>query len=263
MADLVLTDPVEIARTLPGLLLRDKFLSANFPGPADVLLTRDTAVAYCVQSRGRGALVARGDYGQILGLLTTHRALIGAVQVAFLPNGIESAHPGAIPEVLGLAAGGAWVWLSCHTALPPQPGEDRVVVLEDSARGEVADLLARANPIATASPEDERLEWWGYRAADGELLSVCAVEKPTPTQGEGAGSGEGSPSQRGVHLASFGTLPAARGQGIGSALLGSITRWGTARHGFVHFGVWVDNQDALRLYRRLGFQAGAEVQMYR
>ena len=46
-------------------------------------------------------------------------------------------------------------------------------------------------------------------------------------------------------------------------MMAAITRWGIAQYGLVHYGVWMDNEAALRVYRRLGYTTGAWVQGYR
>lgn len=249
MRDTILSDPAEIARTLPGILARDDVWRGNFNGPVSLLISRGCAHLAALESRGRTAVLGRGDVGAVLGLLERHGDRFAGSQVAFLPYGIEQTYPGQVTQLLGLPVSGAWEWLSCSTATPFMAGEERCGPLAPTDDEAVRDLLRQANPVATTLPGDPSVTWWGYRDSRGELLSVCAMSAPGPDGG--------------VHLASFGTHPDLRGQGIGSALLAAITRAVVSHGGYVHFGVWIDNQDAVRLYRRLGYQTGAQIQMYR
>ncbi|MDO5495623.1 MAG: N-acetyltransferase, partial [bacterium] len=186
---------------------------------------------------------------------------IGEVGFALLPYGIEETWPGRVAAATGLVAAPPWEWMFCSSPPPHQEGEDRCRILGAEDLPEVAELLKDANPIAMASPDDESLLWWGYRDESGVLLSACAVEFQ---ESEGwHGPVVDGPAGRGVHLSGFGTHPDARGRGIGTAMMAAMTRWGVQEHGYVHYGVWMDNQSAVRIYRRLGYQTGADIQMYK
>lgn len=249
MRTVVLTDPGEVRATLPGLFARDPFSHWNVDGAtAEVVVQADHAFAVRLGSFwGSPTLLGRGDVGQVLALVTRHADVLGGVDAFMAPYGIEHTHPGAVQAVLGLEPARPWVWMSAASEPPPKPGEDRCGILED-AREEIAALLPEANPETHISADADTL-WWGYRDGDGRLLSVCAVE--TPHGG-----------RRGVHLGGFGTHPDARGRGIGTAMMASMTRWGVRHHGFVHYGVWSDNGRAISLYQRLGYSVRAEVQRY-
>ncbi len=249
--DLVLTDPYEISLTVPGYFRLDPFLAANFAHrQVTMLVRRASAIILRAEFGERLSVVGRGDIGQVVALLERNAGRLGKLEFALLPHGIEEAYPGHVERTLGLAEIGAWEWMSCYTPPPYQEGEERCRILGDEDRGEIAELLKNANPIATTSPDDERFRWWGYRDESGTLLSVCAMKVPEA-------------GRQGLHLASFGTRPDARRRGIGRAMMAVMTRWGITHHGYVHYGVWTDNQAAIQLYRRLGYSIGAAVQMYR
>lgn len=254
MRDSRISDPSEIARALSGIRSRDLFLAANFTEPVDLLVSRDTAQLLRLNSRGRRALVGRGDIGQVAALLERNVEVIGDLDVAFLPYGIDETYPWLVESLINVPSKGAWEWLSSFTAPPFQPGEEHCGPLAPEELLEVEALLPVANPDASIDPSESGHIWWGYRTEGGQLLSICAMNDPD------AGTNS---AWRGVHLASFGTHPDSRGKGIGRALLAAMTRHGIAHHGFVHFGVWIHNKDAIRLYRRLGYSAGAQVQTFR
>lgn len=262
MRDLLLTNPKELRRTLPQVLRNDPFLMANFANSkVTMLLTRGRTTLLRVRRDDGGAgLVGTGDIGAVVSVIERNAEWIGELDHALLPYGIEQTWPGRIGTATGLKAAPPWEWMHCSTPPPHQTGEERCEILGPEDMREVAELLPYANPIAMASPEDETLTWWGYREEDGTLLSVCAVE----FDGDPGWHNhhEGCPA-RGVHLSGFGTHPDARGRGIGTAMMAAMTRWGVREYGFVHYGVWMDNQEAIRLYRRLGYQTGADIQMYR
>nr|NLD40401.1 GNAT family N-acetyltransferase [Actinomycetales bacterium] len=261
MRDLVLTDARELRRTLPKVFQQDRFLLANFAHrEVAMLVTSGRTTVLRVNRRGSAGIVGYGDIGAVVELIERNAERIGPVDHALLPYGTEETWPGRVAAATGLATAPPWVWLFCTTAPPHQPGEEMCRILPPEELGEVAELLREANPIAMSSPEDESLAWWGYRDEQGALLSVCAVEFQ---EDPGWQTGFGPRPGQGVRLSGFGTHPDARGRGIGRAMMAAMTRWGVREHGFVHYGVWMDNEDAVRLYRRLGYQVSAEIQMYR
>ena len=141
----------------------------------------------------------------------------------------------------------AWVgldgtdWDFRWLAAPPaeQPGEDRVVVLDDDAPAITA-LLARASPTASALPGDATVwSWVGVRSADGALLA-CAADTSSAT---GVG-----------HLSSIAVDPAARGQGLGRAVTAALVRRQlTTGCDLVTLGVYTSNAPGRALYDALGF----------
>ena len=98
-----------------------------------------------------------------------------------------------------------------------------------------------ANPAHSAKPGWEAIEAWGVvRDASGALLACGAY-----CRREG-GNG---------YLASIGTHPEARGQGLGAAVSAWLTRRSLANgDGFCALGHWHPNEPARRIYARLGYR---------
>lgn len=229
---------------------RDKFVRAHGGHwrTAAVFERGDSAL---LQAESSSVVVGSGDVGEVVALVRDHAATLGEVRHAFLPYGTREAYPGVVEDALGLEAGGAWEWLWCRTPAPVQPGEEFVRPLEGIPAEDLVQVSAEANPAATTRPGDPGLVWWGYQR-DGAVLGLCALSLP-----------ELGSDDHGLHLSGLGVLPAARRQGVGAAMMAAITRWGIAQYGLVHYGVWMDNEAALRVYRRLGYTTGAWVQGYR
>ena len=80
--------------------------------------------------------------------------------------------------------------------------------------------------------------WLGVRS-EGRLVGVGAVAR----QADGTG-----------HLRAVTVLPSLRGQGLGTGLSAALTARALAgRSGVATLGVYVDNDTAVALYRRLGY----------
>ncbi|MFE2373295.1 GNAT family N-acetyltransferase [Streptomyces sp. NPDC059398] len=138
-----------------------------------------------------------------------------------------------------------WELMVVHEPPPAQPGEDRVTVVDDS-RQEISALLAVASPDHSVRPGHPKTDrWMGIRDESGQLVSVGALLR----QGGG----------RIPYLASIATLPTARGQGLGSAVSGALTRWaleqGADRCLLAHHSA---NTGAHHVYERLGFRTVLE-----
>jgi ribosomal protein S18 acetylase RimI-like enzyme len=146
------------------------------------------------------------------------------------------------------------------TETVPRVSDDAPVVevLDlDRDAGEIADLLAEANPGArqgVSDPGARRARWYGVRAptaGPGRAgATLVAAGSATPVPG-GA-----------VHLGSIGTRPAFRGRGYAGALTARMTADGVAEHGLVTLGLYDDNVTARRVYERLGFELAHEVETW-
>ncbi|NUR59710.1 MAG: GNAT family N-acetyltransferase [Catenulispora sp.] len=127
--------------------------------------------------------------------------------------------------------------------LAVQPGEDRVVELLPSpeADAEIGDFLKVANPSHSAKPGWDAIRAWGVvRDAEGQLLACGAYCRRSGGNG---------------YLASIGTHPDARGQGLGAAVSAWLTRRSlTGGDGFCSLGHWYPNEPARRVYARLGYR---------
>lgn len=133
-----------------------------------------------------------------------------------------------------------WDWMWTTTRPVPQPGEDTVEALPDTA--EINALLDLANPDTHGRPDDAGMvQWLGVRDRGGALLAAGGRVR--------LGTGY-------AHLRGITTVPAARGRGFGSAISARLTRAGLAAAGVCTLGVYSDNTGAIRMYRRLGYRRG-------
>ncbi|MBT9257112.1 GNAT family N-acetyltransferase [Phycicoccus sp. MAQZ13P-2] len=140
------------------------------------------------------------------------------------------------------SVGGDWEWMWTRTAPAPVAGEERVVPLTEAARDEIVALLIEASPRTHGQPFARPDQvWLGVRDTDGSLLA-CGGSEP---------STGGTPT-----LAGIAVVPAARRQGLGAAVTAALTRDAVARTGACALGMFSDNQDARRMYHRLGFTTG-------
>ena len=171
---------------------------------------------------------------------------VGPVDFGLLARGTWQHVDQAAGADLGLDVGPGWDWMWTTSVPPVQPGEERVgPVTGPDAAEEVRACLSRANPDTSADPADPDLTWWGYRDETGVLRGVVAVNAPA-----------GSP----VHLSGLGTDVSWRRRGVGSAMMAGVTRWALAEHPLVHYGIWADNEAARRIYTRLGYAVGQEIE---
>jgi len=174
---------------------------------------------------------------------------VGRVDFGLLTRGTWRLVDPAAGAQLGVDLGPAWDWMWTDTAPPERPGEERVgPVTGDDAADEVRACLARAYPDASADPADPDLRWWGYRDEEGVLRGVVAVN---------------APPGRPVHLSGLGTDAGWRRRGVGSAMMAAVTRWALGAHPLVHYGIWTHNDAARRIYTRLGYAVGQEIENLR
>ena len=167
-------------------------------------------------------------------------ALLGEVlpelshgQRVTLPRGTAA----CLPAWVGLA-GTDWDFRWLDAPPPVQPGEDRVVEVDDVDA--LKALLTRSSPTASAEPGDVRVrQWVGVHGPDG-LLACAGDTSATPGVG---------------HLSSIAVDPAARGQGLGRAVTAALTRRLLAGGAdLVTLGMYADNVAGRALYDALGFR---------
>ncbi|HEX7188746.1 MAG TPA: GNAT family N-acetyltransferase [Actinomycetes bacterium] len=206
----------------------------------------DGAVGWVLPSRrvaGRGHLVALGPHQAAVDLLVA--ALEGgAVDIGSvsLPRDADR----LLPPPYSLDPRNDWEWYSTTHPPPVQAREPDVRPLADGDLGEVAALLAGWSPRADVAPGDPGvLGWCGVRDHAGSLVAAAAHTERRP----------GVP-----HLASIVTHGDHRGNGLGAA----VTAWLTRRlldagSDVVTLGMYSDNDDARRVYRRLGFACAHEL----
>jgi predicted GNAT family acetyltransferase len=135
--------------------------------------------------------------------------------------------------------------MACDTPPPAQGAESRIVVLDGSTQidsVQVQAFLDRVSPHHSVRADYELVDLWaGVRdEVSGELLAVGALTRRL--------SGV-------AYLASIATDPAARGQGLGSAITGFLTRrvfeGGEKLCTLAHYH---PNDSARRMYLRLGYR---------
>ena len=207
----------------------------------------DGSLGWLVDSRrtpGRGHVITVGpDAGAVDLLVGVLHELGDAVGSASLPQGSAR----LLPATYRMEPANDWEWFATSAPPPPQDGEDRVHWLTDVAADpggaparEVVDLLRTHSGRHDAEPgQDHARRWCGVRDGTGRLVAVAAHTEFLA----------GVP-----FLASVATVPEVRGQGLGSAVTGWLTRQLLDEgNDWVTLGMYSDNAVARRIYQRLGF----------
>ena len=196
---------------------------------------RDGAVAWLGTDpeERRSYLSALGDPVAVAGLVGDLVPELPPRQRVTLPRGTAA----RLPAEVGLD-GVDWDFRELEAPPPPQPGEDRVVVVDDLDA--VAELLRAASPRASAQADDDKVRvWLGVTDESGELVA-CAADTSGST---GVG-----------HLSAIAVHPRARGQGLGKAVTASLARRKFAEGcDIVTLGMYADNTAGRALYDALGF----------
>jgi len=170
------------------------------------------------------------------------------VAVASLTRGAWDLLPEPVRRHLGLEHAAHWDWLLTTTLPPHQDGEAQVVELDlvtDRAELEGLQRLALPETYTTLDKPDTR--WFGWRDTGGALRCMAAASNWT----------------REVHLGSIATHPQWRRRGLGAAVTAALTRAGLAATGQVSLGLYTRNEAARRVYERLGFHLGQQVESRR
>lgn len=178
-------------------------------------------------------LAAKGVPETVAALLAEIVEELPPAQRVTLPRGTAA----RLPAWVGLD-GTDWDFRWLAAAPRVQPAEDRVVDLDDD--GAVTALLAASSPTASALPGSRRVRSWvGVHDEDGTLLACAADTSNSSAIG---------------HLSSIAVSPAARGQGLGSAVTAALARrFFVAGCELVTLGMYGDNTVGRALYDRLGF----------
>lgn len=161
--------------------------------------------------------------------------------------------PAEACEALGVTPNPGWDFLSTTTAPPLVDGPVQRLDLVGDLDA-IRECLAEANPTTDADPEHpDEVGWWGVREHD-RLVGVLGVNR----------RGGADASSESWHLHGLGVVPSARQRGLGARLTATVTRLGLeAGASWVCLGAWADNQDALRIYHRLGFTTAHRRRSYR
>lgn len=205
-------------------------------GEVRALVTGSSVVWLLPGDRTRApVLEALGDPEHVLRLLAEFRDRgdLAAVRRVHLPR-VDRRRLGA---VLPIGEPDHWDFRWSTTPPPEQPGEDRVVRLDDGTAPAVNQLLDRALPDTFTRPGGGGIARW-YGVWDGHRLIACGADK---SRGE-VGS-----------LAAIAVDPDWRGRGVGAALTAAMARDLARAYEVVALGVMADNHPAGRLYERLGF----------
>jgi hypothetical protein len=187
---------------------------------------------------GPGHLIGVGPEepaAELLGaLLEKHADLVSS---ASLPRSAAR----LLPATYALEPTNDWEWFATATSPPVQSGEERVRWLpevttdpEGATAREVVDLLRTHSGRHDAEPgQPHARRWCGVRDDTGRVVAVAAHTEFWPGV---------------AFLASVATISEVRGQGLGSAVTGWITRQLLAEgHRWVTLGMYSDNDVARRI----------------
>lgn len=196
-----------------------------------------------VRHSGRASFTLLGSDGAVAGLLTHLPDIAVAVEPARRGRGVFAV---SVPQHLEpllhqrfrIIGGGDWEWFHTTTAPPELPAYEQVRPLDDVGRAdEVTAFLAEHSPTADTAPGlGER--WFAIERIDGALVAV----------GAWGGTRAGAP-----HLSSVAVAARLRGQGLGSVIVGALTRRAVLETGVCTLGMYSDNAVGRRLYLSLGY----------
>ncbi|WP_147917379.1 GNAT family N-acetyltransferase [Ruania zhangjianzhongii] len=238
------------------------FLAADLPRYTDTIAWGDARALALTTVAGDGtsrALVGVGEPEELAPVVAAAfddggSALPGSglestsVAVASLTRGAWDLVPALVRDRLGLEQVAHWDWLVTTTEPPAQPGEDRVVELDlTTDRAELAGLQRLVLPQSYTTLDRPDTRWFGWRDSGGVLRCMAAA---TVRAGE-------------LHLGSIGTHPQWRRRGLAAMMTAALTRIGLAQAGQVSLGLYADNVAARRVYLRLGYRLGQEVESRR
>ena len=178
-------------------------------------------------------LSALGEPAAVAALVADLLPELPPRQRTTLPRGTAA----LLPAWTGLDGWADWDFRWRSSPPETQPGEELVVagVPDD----DVAALLVRASPTASAQAGDPAVRGWHGLLEDGRLLAVAADTS--------AATGVG-------HVSSVAVAPEQRGRGLGRAVTAALTRSLLAGScDVVTLGLYADNTAARAMYDALGF----------
>ncbi|QJC21745.1 GNAT family N-acetyltransferase [Arcanobacterium buesumense] len=158
---------------------------------------------------------------------------------------IADALPTDIKEYLGPSFGWAWDFYYVNKPLNPVHSSHDVVEVAlgssriASYRDEIFQVLEMSNPISDALDFFDSLSWFTI-FSDDRIVAVLGYEER-----EGC-----------AYLHGLGTHPDYRQHGYGGAVMVGAVNQLLKRNTSVQFGMWAWNNNARRLYRRLGITHG-------
>lgn len=186
-----------------------------------------------------GAQLLRAHAEQALGDLPPRSVSLSRGTGALLPAGLrESFATGRVSH---------WDWMWTEQVPLPVPREDQVQQLTAREHGAaISALQDLALPGTHFTAERAGSRWFGWFDETGQLR--CAVGATDFIDV--------------VHMGGIATHPQWQGLGLGTAVITAVTRAGVERFGQASLGLYADNVGARRLYERLGFTLGMEVESH-
>ncbi|WP_448060681.1 GNAT family N-acetyltransferase [Cellulomonas hominis] len=258
---------------LPAAYRTDRFLLTDPDRRrADVVWAVPGALLLRTESPGRAELLGLADGGDLAELFAAHEAAEstgrlggGPVTAVTVSRSVTADLPVRTAARWGLSAGSGWDWMSVDVgtaALEPADrlGRERALpgpVLRLDPRADadaIRACLLLSNPRTGADPAAPGTAgWWGCRLPDGSLGGVVGAVR----------GGAGAVLRGSWHLHGLGVRPELREAGLGAALTAAATRAGLAEAAWVSLGLYADNDQARRVYRRLGFRTERELVTFR
>ncbi|MGE5827142.1 MAG: GNAT family N-acetyltransferase [Micromonosporaceae bacterium] len=207
--------------------------------PEVVGLAVADAQLWCVQTPFGRIGHGLGDVSAVLGLLAqaADAALLDGVRWVNLPR----LPAGAVPA--GWQRSDDWDFRWTTREPPVQPGQDRVMVLDEVAAPAVNALLDLVMPETPVRP-GRRLVRRFYGIWDAGTLVACAADRSSATVGV---------------IGAVAVHPDHRRAGLGSAISAALTTRLRREHGLVGLGVFAGNEPATRVYERLGYRDAVAV----
>jgi len=133
------------------------------------------------------------------------------------------------------------------------PGDGRSGGERREAAADIAFVLAEAFGVADREPAIELETAAMFDAPEVQTVLVRI-------DGEPAAAAKRTTFDGATYLSSIGTRPAFRGRGLGRLVTARAAADAVSEGSrWVHLGVFADNEDAIRLYRSLGFETVGEV----
>ncbi len=258
---------------LPAAYQADRFLLTDPDRRrGDVVWVAPGALLLRTESPGRTELLGLADGGDLAELFAAHEAADaagrlggGPVTAVTVSRSAAADLPAGTAARWGLSARPGWDWMSVDAgtaALEPfgRPERERALpgpvqrLDPDADADAIRACLLRSNPRTGADPAAPGTAgWWGCRLPDGSLGGVIGAVR----------GGAGADPRGSWHLHGLGVRPELREAGLGAALTAAATRAGLAAAAWVSLGLYADNDQARRVYRRLGFRTERELVTFR
>jgi GNAT superfamily N-acetyltransferase len=236
---------------LPPRWRSDLFLRTDATGWRDVdVLGDDEAVVVVGDSpRVEQAVVGRGDAGQVRVLLADLARRRAGRALGWMSVPRATSPHGEMLDALGLRPFASWDWLAT-TAPPPAEPEPtarvrRLDLVADAPA--IRSCLAESNPATAADPGGpDETAWFGVDEG-GVLVGVLGARLRLNPGGADS-----------WQLHGLGVRQGARRRGLGAALT-AVATTSALRSGapWVSLATYADNEEARRLYERLGYACEA------